>query len=128
MSIKYRAACALTVALVMLGLTFGALHAQTKAKPAFWVTEPVEVRDQASFLNAVKAVAPTVQAHGGRYIALGGKIVPGVGSPPTRITIIEFDSLEKAQAWFDDPAALAARSEVQKYATVRDYTVEGVSN
>jgi uncharacterized protein (DUF1330 family) len=128
MSIKFRAACALTVALVMLGLDFGAAHAQTKTKQAFWVTETIEVRDQASFLNASKAVPPTVQAHGGRYIALGGKIVPGVGSPPKRITIIEFDSLEKAQAWFDDPAAVAARSEVQKYATVRDYTVEGVSN
>jgi uncharacterized protein (DUF1330 family) len=112
----------------MLGLDFSVLHAQTKTKPAFWVTETMEVRDQASFLNAIKAVPPTVQAHGGHYIALGGTIVPGVGSPPKRITIIEFDSLAKAQAWFDDPAAVAARSEVQKYATVRDYTVEGVSD
>ena len=127
MSIKFRAACALTVALVMFGLGFSALHAQTKTQPAFWVTETIEVRDQASFLNAIKAVPPTLQAHGGRYIALGGKIVPGVGYPPKRITIIEFDSLEKAQAWFNDPAAVAARSETQKYATVRDYTVEGVS-
>ena len=117
----------MTVALVMFGLGFSALHAQTKTQPAFWVTETIEVRDQASFLNAIKAVPPTLQAHGGRYIALGGKIVPGVGSPPKRITIIEFDSLEKAQAWFNDPAAVAARSEAQKYATVRDYTVEGVS-
>jgi hypothetical protein len=93
MSITFRAACALTLPLFMLGLTFGASHAQTKARPAFWITETIEVRDQASFFNAIKAVAPTVQAHGGRYIALGGKIVPGVGSPPKRITIIEFDSL-----------------------------------
>jgi uncharacterized protein (DUF1330 family) len=125
---KIKTACALTVTLITLGVGFSALHAQTKAQPAFWVTETIEVRDQASFMNAIKAVPPTVQAHGGHYIALGGKIVPGVGSPPKRITIIEFDSLEKAQAWFNDPAAVAARSEAQKYATVRDYTVEGVSN
>jgi uncharacterized protein (DUF1330 family) len=128
MSIKFRVVCALTVALVVFGLDFSALRAQTKTKPAFWITETIEVRDQTSFLNAIKAVPPTLQAYGGRYIALGGKIVPGVGSPPKRITIIEFDSLEKAQAWFDDPAAIAARSEAQKYATVRDYTVEGVSS
>src|SRR5689334_14144318 len=127
MSIQYRAACALTVALTMCGLSFGVLHAQTKTAVAFWVTETIEVRDQAAFLTAIKAVPPTVQAHGGRYIALGGKIVPGVGSPPKRITIIQFDSLEKAQAWFNDPAVVATRSEAQKYATVRDYTVEGLS-
>ena len=67
-----------------------------------------------------------VKAHGGRYIVLGGKIVPGVGSPPARITIIAFDSLQKAQEWYNDPAAVAARAEAQKYAKVRDYTVEGV--
>jgi uncharacterized protein (DUF1330 family) len=86
------------------------------------------VKDQAAFLNAIKAVPPIVKAHGGRYIVLGGKIVPGVGSPPARITIIAFDSLEQAEKWFNDPAAVAARTEAQKYATVRDYTVEGIGN
>lgn len=129
MSIKFGTACALTVAvaLVLFGLGFSAVQAQTKTQPAFWVTETIEVRNQQSFLNAIKAVPPTVKAHGGRYIVLDGKIVPGVGSPPKRITVIEFDSLEQAQAWFNDPAAVSARSEAQKYATVRDYTVEGVS-
>src|SRR5690349_2491797 len=128
MSIRYKAACASIVGVVMGGLGFSVLHAQTKTAPAFWITETIEVRDQAAFLNAIKAVPPTVQAHGGRYIALGGKIVPGVGSPPKRVTIIQFDSLEKAQAWFNDPAAVAARTEALKHATVRDYTVEGLSN
>jgi uncharacterized protein (DUF1330 family) len=84
--------------------------------------------DQAAFANAIKAVPPTVQAHGGRYIVLGGKIVPGIGSPPSRITIIAFDSLEKAQEWYNDSAAVAARTEAQKYAKIRDYTVQGVGN
>ena len=87
------------------------LRAQTPA-PAYWITETIEVMDQAAFLKAIKAVPPIVKAHGGRYIVLGGKIVPGVGSPPSRITIIAFDSLEAAQAWYNDPAAVAARTEV----------------
>jgi uncharacterized protein (DUF1330 family) len=103
-------------------------EAQTTTPAAYWVTEALEVMDQAGFANAVKAVAATVQAHGGRYIVRGGKIVPGIGLPPSRITIIAFDSLEKAEEWYNDAVAVAARTEVQKYAKEREYTVQGVAN
>jgi uncharacterized protein (DUF1330 family) len=118
------------VALTVAAFGFGSVgaHAQTKPPAAYWVTETLEVMDQAAFVNAIKAVPPIVKAHGGRYIVLGGKIVPGVGAPPSRITIIAFDSLEQAQEWYNDPAAVAARTEAQKYAKVRDYTVQGVAN
>jgi uncharacterized protein (DUF1330 family) len=119
---------ALAVTLMACALGCGASHAQTKAPPAYWVTETLAVKDQAAFLSAIKAVPPIVKAYGGRYIVLGGKIVPGVGSPPARITIIAFENLEQAEKWFNDPAAVAARTEAQKYATVRDYTVEGLGN
>jgi len=118
------------LAAIAIGCVLGChgANAQPTAATAYWVTETLEVKDQAAFLNAIKAVPPIVKAHGGRYIVLGGKIVPGVGSSPKRITIIAFDSLEQAEKWFNDPAAVAARTEAQKYATVRDYTVEGVGN
>ena len=106
---------------------FGALHAQTKMQPAFWVTETLEVSDQAAFLNVIKAVPATLQSFGGQYVVLGGKIAPGEGSPPRRITIVAFDSLEKAQQWFDSPVASAARAEAQKFAKIRSYFVEGVA-
>ena len=106
---------------------FGVLQAQTKISPAFWVTETLEVSDQAAFLNVIKAVPTTLQSFGGQYIVLGGKIAPGEGSPPRRITIVAFDSLDKAQQWFDSPVATAARSEAQKFAKIRSYFVEGVA-
>jgi uncharacterized protein (DUF1330 family) len=87
----------------------------------------LEVSDQAAFLNVIKAVPATIQAFGGQYIVLGGKIAPGEGSPPRRITIVAFDSLEKAQQWFNNPAATAARTEAQKFAKIRSYFVEGVA-
>ncbi len=119
---------ALALIIAASGFGCGSVHAQAKTPAAYWVTETLEVMDSAAFANAIKAVPPIVQAHGGHYIVLGGKIVPGVGSPPSRITIIAFDSLEKAQEWYNDPAAVAARTEAQKYAKVRDYTVQGVAN
>jgi uncharacterized protein (DUF1330 family) len=128
MSTAMKSRLALAVTLIVCTLWGEGSSAQTKAPLAYWITETVAVKDQAAFLNAIKAVPPIVKAHGGRYIVLGGKIVPGVGSPPPRITIIAFDSLEQAQKWYNDPAAIAARTEAQKYATVRDYTVEGVGN
>jgi uncharacterized protein (DUF1330 family) len=117
-----------TLAIVIYGSGCGALYAQSKAPKAYWVTETLQVTDQAGFLSVIKRVPPIVKAHGGRYIVLGGKIVPGVGSPPSRITIIAFESLEAAQGWYNDPAAVAAREEVKKYGKVRDYTVEGIAD
>ena len=128
MSMSMKNSSALTAAVVVCAFGCAPSHAQTKPPAAYWITETLEVMDQAAFLNAIKAVPPIVKAHGGRYIVLGGKIVPGVGSPPRRITIIAFDSLEAAQKWYDDPAAAAARAEALKYAKVRDYTVEGNGN
>jgi uncharacterized protein (DUF1330 family) len=128
MTTQIKTVLSLTMAIVISGFAYGALRAQTKTPAAYWVTETLEVTDQAAFVNAIKAVPPTLQSYGGHYIVLGGKIVPGVGAPPSRITIIAFDSLEKAQQWLSDPAALAARTEAQKHAKVRDYTVQGVAD
>ena len=121
------AAVTLASSFVLACIGFGALHAQTKISPAFWVTETLEVSDQAAFLNVIKAVPATLQPFGGQYVVLGGKIAPGEGSPPRRITIVAFDSLEKAQRWFNSPAATAARAEAQKFAKIRSYFVEGVA-
>ncbi|MGD0027078.1 MAG: DUF1330 domain-containing protein [Xanthobacteraceae bacterium] len=116
------------VGIVIGSVGFGALHAQTKTPAAYWVTETLEMIDQAAFMTAIKAVPPTLQPFGGRYIALGGKIVPDNGPPPKRITIVAFDSLEKAQQWLSDPAAVAATTEANKHAKTRSYAVEGVAN
>jgi len=127
MTMQFKLAAALAGGFVLGCVGFGALHAQTKTSPAFWVTETLEVSDQAAFLNVIKGVPATLQAYGGQYIVLGGKIAPGEGSPPRRITIVAFDSLEKAQQWFNNPAATAARGEAQKFAKIRSYFVEGVA-
>ena len=73
-------------------------------------------------------LSPTVQQFGGRYIVLGGKLTADVGPVPKRITIIAFDSIDKAQGWLNDPRARSARDEVNKHAKTRAYTVEGTAN
>ena len=127
MTQKIKWGTALTIGFAFSCTGLGALHAQNNTPPAYWVTETLEVSDQTAFLKVLATVPPTIQAFGGHYIVLGGKIAPGEGSPPRRITIVAFDSLEKAQQWFDSPAAAAARADAQKFAKIRSYFVEGVA-
>jgi uncharacterized protein (DUF1330 family) len=119
---------ALLCGVVIGGVGFGALHAQTRTASAYWVTEVLEMGDQAAFMKAIEAVPPTVQPFGGHYAVLGGRIAGDVGPPPRRIAIIAFDSMDKAEKWVSDPAAAAARAEASKYAKTRSFTVEGVAN
>jgi uncharacterized protein (DUF1330 family) len=106
MTPKIKLGSALTIGFAFCFSGLGALHAQNKTSPAFWVTETLEVSDQTALLKVIATLPPTIEAFGGHYIALGGKIAPGEGSPPRRITIVAFDSLEKAQQWFESPLPL----------------------
>jgi uncharacterized protein (DUF1330 family) len=128
MTTRIKTAFALMIGIVIGGVGFGALQAQTKAPAAYWVTEVLETQDQAAFTKAIQAVPPTVQKFGGRYIVLGGKLVADVGSVPKRLAIIAFDSMDKAQGWVSDPTAKGLRDEVNQHAKTRAYIVEGTAN
>jgi len=128
MTVKIKSILALAIGIVLCSFGFSTLYAQTKTSLAYWVTEVLEMGDQAAFMKAIAAVPPTMQPFGGRYIVLGGKIAADNGPAPRRITIIAFDSLDKAQQWISNPTAAAARAEVNKYAKTRSYAVEGVAN
>ena len=125
MKAHIKTAGALMIGVVLGGVSLSTLSAQTKAPAAYWVTEVLELQDQAAFMTAIQAVSPTVQQFGGRYIVLGGKLAADVGAVPNRITIIAFDSMEKAHGWLSDPQAKSLRDEVNKHAKTRAYTVEG---
>ena len=125
MTTYIKTALALMIGIVLGGVGFGALHAQTKAPPAYWVSELVETHDRAAFMRAIHAVQPTVQKFGGRYIVFGGELAADVGSVPKRVAIIAFDSMDNAQRWLSDPTAKGLRREVNRYGKTRAYMVEG---
>src|SRR5262245_59193476 len=93
-----------TVALSMLaGITLGAtaiqgLHAQMAAKKAYTVSE-LETIDAAANAAFVPLVQAAQKAAGARNLNTGGGKVVGLeGTPPKRVAITEWDSLEKAEA------------------------------
>jgi len=128
MTTHIKTALALMIGIVLGGVGFGALHAQTKAPPAYWVTEVLEMRDRAAFMKAIHTVQPTVQKFSGRYIVFGGELTADVGPVPKRVAIIAFDSMDNAQRWLSDPTAKGLRYEVNKHAKTRAYAVEGTAD
>lgn len=102
-----------------------ALHAQQKP-PAYVVVE-IDVTNSEAFL---KDYAPAVQKvlleNGAKYLARGGKTVSFDGDPPKpRVTILAFDSLDKAQAVYTSAAYRDLRKIGERYAKFRAFAVEG---
>jgi uncharacterized protein (DUF1330 family) len=102
------------------------LHAQ--AKPPVYVVNEIDMLNPDAYLKdyAPKAQA-AVKAAGGKYLALGGKTTAIEGEPPkSRITIQQWDSVERYQAYRDSAVfkeLVPLRSQLAKF---RTYAVEGV--
>src|ERR1700720_2957777 len=73
------------------------LHAQ--ATPKAYVVTEIEVINQEAQNAYLPKVGEVIKSTGGAYLARGGKIVSlEGGEAPKRVTIVVYDSLEKAQA------------------------------
>lgn len=71
--------------------------------PAYLIAD-VKVTDQARYDEYRALVAATVAAHGGRFVARGGEIVPLEGGwNPQRIVVLEFPSMQALRGWYDSP-------------------------
>ena len=70
----------------------------------------------------------TVERYGGQLLAAGGKIVSFSGDRPlSRVSIVAYESMEKLQAWQEDPERKALQPIFDRYAKGRSYGVEGLS-
>ena len=64
------------------------------------------------------------QRYGGRYVSRGGRSASLEGDGPRRIVIVEFDSIEAAQRWYNSADYQAAKGLREKAAKGRLYVVE----
>jgi uncharacterized protein (DUF1330 family) len=113
---------------IVIGSSGGvALHAQsTAAAPAYYVVE-VNVRDLDKYKNDYAShVAATLAPYGGRYLAAGGRTESIEGAPPaSRVSILEFPSVDKAEAWYNSPDYDKIKPVRHAVATTRSFIVEG---
>ena len=121
----------LTIGLAMLaGSALGAavvqgLHAQAKP-PAYSVTE-VDVHDADAYAKQfLPVVQPLVKKSGGVLIAASFKVTAIRGSAPKRIAINRWESLDAATTFYNSPEYKAALAIGEKYATFRQYAVDGL--
>lgn len=72
---------------------------------AAYLIADLDIHDPDLAAEYRQQVTPLVAKHGGKYIVRGGdvKVLEG-GWGPGRLVVIEFPSVETAQAFYDDPA------------------------
>jgi uncharacterized protein (DUF1330 family) len=75
------------------------------------------------------AIQKSISEHGGKYLAAGGKTSSFWGMPPAnRIVIVQFESLDKVQAFNTENQEAFSKAERDNLANFRIYGVEGVSS
>jgi uncharacterized protein (DUF1330 family) len=108
------------------GLAVQGLHAQARP-PAYTIAE-IEVTDTAGYQKYMEGTTPAVPAAGGRFIVRGGRTFVVNGAPPKRIAVIQWESYEKAQAFFDSDAYKQLIPIRDKSSNFRAFVIEGASN
>lgn len=121
-----------TVAATFLaGVALGAIALQTlhaETRPPAYVVSEIDVMDNVLYdKKYVPLATKAIVDAGGKYIVRGGTSVSLYGVPSKRVTIVQFESLEKAEAAFKSPAYKNARKAGDEYANFRIYALEGVA-
>jgi uncharacterized protein (DUF1330 family) len=92
---------------------------------AYWIAH-VEVSDIERYGEYARRAGPAIEAHGGRFLARGGRHRQLEGNDRARNVVVEFPSLEAAEACYNSPAYQEALG-FARDASVRDLViVEGV--
>jgi uncharacterized protein (DUF1330 family) len=101
------------------------LHAQTKR--AGYVVAEINVKDSERYMKEfLPPAAKAIEEAGGKYVVRGGKTVSLQGeAPPSRVVILRFESMDKAQAWYESPARKDTQAVGDKYATFGVFLIEG---
>jgi len=127
MKAKYQVALAMVGSFALGAVAVESLHAQ--AKPLGYVIAEVGVADPEGYAKEfLPPISKTIQEAGGKFLARGGKTVSFDGAPPEpRVVILQMESLEKAETWWNSQATKDAFAIGKKYATFRNFAVEGLS-
>jgi uncharacterized protein (DUF1330 family) len=92
----------------------------------YWISVYRSIKDQDKFSAYAKLAAPAIQAAGGRFLVRGMPAKTYEQGMNQRVVVVEFDSLDKANAAHDGSAYQAALKALGN-AVERDFRiVEGV--
>lgn len=94
--------------------------------PAYVIAE-MNITDATGYEEYKRLAPPAIEKYGGRYLARGGETAVLEGDwTPSRLVILEFESLEKAKAWYESPEYRLARKAREGKATMRLVVTAGL--
>ena len=94
--------------------------------PAYLVVD-IEVTNPQQFEQYKKLAPAAIAKYGGRYLIRGGAYETLEGDwKPQRLTIVEFESTEKAKAFYDSPEYQTAIKARTGAATMKMLLVQGI--
>ena len=107
---------------MLAGVAIGAVAVQSlyaQAKPKAYLVTESEILDQAALADYSPKAQANAKAAGGKpgIVPANGKIVGLIGDPPKRFSVSEWESLDKAQAYYKSPERRALndlRAKAQK--------------
>jgi len=94
--------------------------------PKGYVISRVDVKDLEAYARYAAAATKAIAAHGGRPLVRGGRCEALEGKARARNVVLEFDSYEKARAYFHSAEYQTARALRQGAAEMEMVLVEGV--
>lgn len=89
--------------------------------PAYWIAH-AEITDPESYGKYAALAGPAIAAAGGRFLARGGRHRQLEGKDRARNVLIEFPSLEAAEACYNSPAYQEALA-FAKDSSIRDIVI-----
>jgi len=94
--------------------------------PAYVIVD-IDITDPVRYEEYRRLAAPTVVAHGGRYLVRGGpvEVLEGAATPH-RVVVLEFPSVERAKEWWDAADYRPAKAIRQACARTEMLLVAGV--
>jgi uncharacterized protein (DUF1330 family) len=108
MKTRYLTLLSLLAGAAIGALSVGGLYAQTKSPGAYVIVDISQVTNPDGFKQLFPKAPPAVAAFDGHFLTRTEKITALDGTPPKRVVIIGFESVDKAKAW----DASAAQKEV----------------
>ena len=129
MKTNYKVAIALVAGAAIGGAAIQGLHAQAKP-PAYVVIPILKINDAAAFKAGVvdKAMPADLKAAGGQTVIRSQKFTSLDGNPPERLVVLKFDSVEKAQAFWNTPIQKEVNPARMKSTNSLAFIVEGFAN
>ena len=92
---------------------------------AYWIGAYDAIDDPDRRKAYAEGAGPALIEHGGKILARGGRSVSFEGTEKVRVVVVEFPSLEAAEACYNSGAYRAAHAKLED-GGVRDlYVVEG---